>query len=727
LTQAAAAPGTPAGIAKRVAIDREDILKKAEKLLRQGRLDAAIAEYQRVVDEYPRDWNAANALGDCYARAHQTDKAVEQYLRIADHFAHEGFHSKAAALYKKALKLKPHDEHALAQSAEVAIRQGILIEAKQFLATLAERREARGDLRGAGEVLLRMGALDPDDVQARLRAARAAAAAGKTGLAVTELRSVAEQLSEAGRADAALEVLEEAGRIAPDDTDIRTRIVAAWAAGGDLGRARTHASTAADFRSLADAIEARDPDGALELLGEAFAREPADRETAARLVKGWAARGDHARAQQYVGPLADAEGDGDLAALVGELQARAGRLADARQTLARVLAREPHRTAALADRGAALAPADEAAAFALMEAAAESQAARGEFAAAVATWRRFTGVHAEHVPALMRLVESAVDASLPEEMTFAQSRLADVYLSTGRGAEAQVLAEDLVTRFPEDREHAERLRRALTLVGEPDVEGAVAERIRAAAALTAADSGLDLAEGTSVPEPTGSTPVPAAETDSALPSAPPRDPFGLSPIAIDLRDILGEDLDGESAAKGEGDEVDLSDSLKELKARASPPDSSGPGGVPASLDEVFREFRTEVARQSQTDVAEQRYKVALAYREMGMVTEAMKELEMAVRLPRLRFEAASLLARLSLERGQLKDAVEWFERAAEAPAPTVESGRALLYDLADALESGGETARALAVFLELQADAADYRDVTRRVERLSRAETGSGG
>ena len=36
-----------------MAIDRDDALRKAEKLLRQGRLDGAIAEYEHVVDAYP--------------------------------------------------------------------------------------------------------------------------------------------------------------------------------------------------------------------------------------------------------------------------------------------------------------------------------------------------------------------------------------------------------------------------------------------------------------------------------------------------------------------------------------------------------------------------------------------------------------------------------------------------------------------------------------------------
>ena len=47
-----------------------------------------------------------------------------------------------------------------------------------------------------------------------------------------------------------------------------------------------------------------------------------------------------------------------------------------------------------------------------------------------------------------------------------------------------------------------------------------------------------------------------------------------------------------------------------------------------------------------------------------------------------------------------------------------------MYDLGLTLEETGETARALAVFLELQADAGDYRDVPQRADRLARVQTG---
>jgi hypothetical protein len=46
----------------------------------------------------------------------------------------------------------------------------------------------------------------------------------------------------------------------------------------------------------------------------------------------------------------------------------------------------------------------------------------------------------------------------------------------------------------------------------------------------------------------------------------------------------------------------------------------------------------------------------------------------------------------------------------------------LLYDLADALESAGEGPRALAIWIDLRAEAGNYRDVSARVDRLAKVQ-----
>ena len=96
-----------------------------------------------------------------------------------------------------------------------------------------------------------------------------------------------------------------------------------------------------------------------------------------------------------------------------------------------------------------------------------------------------------------------------------------------------------------------------------------------------------------------------------------------------------------------------------------------------------------------------------------------------MRVPLLRFRAAAQLGRIYIEGGDITTGIGWFERAAEAPAPTPDEGYAVLYELAAALETQGESARALAILMELDAEAGGYRDVRDRITQLTRTQTGS--
>ena len=87
-----------------MAFDRALTLRNAEKLIRQGKLADGIAEYVRIVEDAPGDWNAKNTLGDLYARAGQVERATNQFLEVAESLREEGQFVKAAAIYKKLLK-----------------------------------------------------------------------------------------------------------------------------------------------------------------------------------------------------------------------------------------------------------------------------------------------------------------------------------------------------------------------------------------------------------------------------------------------------------------------------------------------------------------------------------------------------------------------------------------------------------------------------------------------
>jgi tetratricopeptide (TPR) repeat protein len=288
----------------------------------------------------------------------------------------------------------------------------------------------------------------------------------------------------------------------------------------------------------------------------------------------------------------------------------------------------------------------------------------------------------------------------------AQAQLADAYLAAGQGADARMIAEDLVAREPWEAAHIDRFRRALVMlrIAEPDM--VIAERLSGQTPFTATDHFSDA----------------AAETAAPAPAPPPNEigpPAGAVVRPVGKKGVPAPETRAHKGKRAEG-EIDLSGALGGLD------DAEGPSapGAPKSLDNVFARLRKESGRGETPDQSAQHMKLARTYLEMGMVEEATTSLKTAARSPRQRFEAASMLARLYKEHGDLEHAIEWFERAAEATAPGGDAGRALLYDLGVALEEAGETTRALSVFLELQSDGAEYRDVAERADRLARVQAG---
>jgi hypothetical protein len=234
------------------------------------------------------------------------------------------------------------------------------------------------------------------------------------------------------------------------------------------------------------------------------------------------------------------------------------------------------------------------------------------------------------------------------------------------------------------------------LLRERDPDGVIAERLSAAA--------------------------PAGDVTSLPPVAPLAEPppvedpqFALSENAVDIDDIFGEVDLGEIASapelgpnRSDTADVDLSIALNDMAPIKAP-----------DLDGVFEQLRDEVSKRSAVQGADADYQRALALHRSGDDDGCIPLLRTAAHVPAVRFAAASLLARIFKQRGTMGDAIEWFEHAAEATAPTPTAAHEVLYELADTLESAGEPARALAVWLELQSDAGDHRDVAARIDRLA--------
>ena len=120
------------------ATKRDQIIQEAEKLAARGKLDAAIKEYRRAVDQAPGDTNALNRLGDLLVRVTRIPEAIEVYQRIAEHFAQDGFFLKSIAIYKKVNRLDPRRTETYERLADLYFKQGLVVEGRQQLLTLAD-------------------------------------------------------------------------------------------------------------------------------------------------------------------------------------------------------------------------------------------------------------------------------------------------------------------------------------------------------------------------------------------------------------------------------------------------------------------------------------------------------------------------------------------------------------------------------------------------------------
>jgi len=724
-----------------VPIDRAATLRNAEKLIRQGKLPDAIAEYVRLVDDQPGDWNLANSLGDLYARAGQIDKAIAQYGQIADSLNDEGAGAKAAAVYKKILKLRPEHEHTLVQISEILGSQQRYADARFHLNALIELRKGKGDVRGALQAKIQLGSLDPEDYEGRLTAASARIEMGDKAGALNDLKDIAGELSDKGRQPEAIEVLREAAKLNPDDEEIREKLMDVYFAAGDYAQARACASSIEQFRMIAAALEAAgQADDALATLRQAAALNPGDTELSAQLAKAFIARGDLTTAAEYL--TAETAGDDPVLLLtVADILLRGEKFEEGVAIVRRLLGDDPTRREQIAQLGWSVAEKAPESGFVVVELAADAAVTAIDWPGAAAVLQEFVTRVPNHIPALMRLVEICVDGGLESTMYSAQGQLADAYIEGGQATEARFIAEDLVAREPWEKANIERFRRTLVMTGEPDPDGLIASRLSGESPFMSTDlSGGSLFDEIS-PEPVPEMDEAAIDellTAAAAADEPAKKKAPLKPLPRRVEEdhhfdsILGDfemaaPPPAPAQAGAEDVEVDLSfDTVKQpaAEAAASAAATAAPGEE-ADLDSVFGSMRTQSSKRSGLDEAEKEYKRGLALRKAGDIDAAIEAFAKASRAPKLRFGTSWLIARLYRDRDLMPQALEWLERASMAPAPTTDESHQLLYELAEALEKVGEVGRALAVCMELQSDAGSYRDVDKRVDRLTKVQAGS--
>ena len=152
------------------------------------------------------------------------------------------------------------------------------------------------------------------------------------------------------------------------------------------------------------------------------------------------------------------------------------------------------------------------------------------------------------------------------------------------------------------------------------------------------------------------------------------------------------------------------------------------GSLDGPLGDLFEEFRSELGESNKEDEdLETHYNLGIAYREMGLLEEAISEFQKvassADKGPAFRYamQCSTLLGLAFMEKGQPAIAAIWYERALKTPGLDQESILALRYDLGVAQELAGDARAAYSSFSQVYAMNIDYRDVSERIALLGKA------
>lgn len=219
---------------------------------------------------------------------------------------------------------------------------------------------------------------------------------------------------------------------------------------------------------------------------------------------------------------------------------------------------------------------------------------------------------------------------------------------------------------------------------------------------------------------------------SALTDAPAPD-TGAAPGAGSLFDETGLSwLEGaESAADpateeaGKDDLFDEDDEFFDLAAEIEreldEEDALAPAPLAApsepSLEQIVEGFKRGVSEHLSTEDYDTHFNLGIAYREMGLLDEAISEFQLSSKDARYLVESSAMLGVSFLEKGLPDLALKWYRKGLEAPGIDEKAMLGLLYDMAGVYEQIGNLEAAHTTWVEIYGTDSSYRDVSKRLER----------
>ncbi|MGI8788705.1 MAG: tetratricopeptide repeat protein [Pyrinomonadaceae bacterium] len=747
-----------------MSFDKIKAMRNAERFLSQGKIRAAINEYQRVVENDPKDFSTLNILGDLYAKNSDKHEAVGCFTQVAEHYNTQGFSQKAIAIYNKISRIEPGSMEVSAKLAQLYQSKGSVAEARTHYTALAEHYTSKGQKIEALAIWKQIAELDPNNTDIYLK--------------IAEACWQEEQFDEAARAftEAGLRFIR------------REKFESAAAT-----FARTLEIKKGDLRALKGLVKAQiglgDTDEAAATLEKVLQEQPNNRDILHLLVDCYLDMNNSFDAERVIIRLVEQEpanypkfldlvklylktGDLDAATRILSMSAEhlliGGKTEEFLEWTNEVLARNPEHLEALKlttryynwqrDAEALKESLERLVEVACATGAVEEERSalsqlvmivpHGEFAQRLQEINSAYGFETAAAP------PAVINNATPQYQNFDYSATENTNGQNGNFAEFNFSDVKSSSEFDVNGSSKE----ATSFEFYNPSEAATAENNLPAEQFNSYDQPATQAE-------------PANQSGGEI--LKPADEIKLQKEIESIEFYVSQgylDLAAKAVAELEeqfGVRAELSEIRRQLNAPAAIatpetiPDrqeyveqnafiETAPPAViqpetnveTAPIEEKYEaakpyesldELKNELDLEEENEIAnadddyETHYHLATAYKEMGLMENAIREFQDAINLVEMNdgtrrfFQCANLLGHCFMEKQMPNLAVVWYQRGLEINDLTDEERHALYYELGNAFETDGDAKNALNYFGRLYAENVDYRDASERLHYLQEA------
>ena len=143
------------------------------------------------------------------------------------------------------------------------------------------------------------------------------------------------------------------------------------------------------------------------------------------------------------------------------------------------------------------------------------------------------------------------------------------------------------------------------------------------------------------------------------------------------------------------------------------------------LSDILSELQEETSEAAEPEEdPETHYNLGIAFKEMGLLDEAIGELQKVCHAVdrgapfSQPIQALTWLAQCLVDKGAPEAAVRWYQKALQLPGLDSGSRCSIYYDLGAAFQAAGDNKAALTNFMEVYGSNIDFRDVASRIKAL---------